>query len=136
MFNPCFEHCYVKYGKQYSEECEYKCEYAKSAKELEELKNNAIIFPQTIKNITFYNKKDFHEWVLGQEAEIERLRKLEAGATRRIENARTEAIEEFQEKLKESTSTQDTDNINEPYVSILYYADDTIDYIAKELKNN
>ena len=77
MFNPCFEHCYVKYGKQYSEECDSKCEYAKLAKELEELKNNAIIFPQTIKNITFYNKKDFHEWVLGQEAKIERLQKLE-----------------------------------------------------------
>lgn len=38
MFNPCFEHCYVKYGKQYSEKCDSKCEYAKLAKELEELK--------------------------------------------------------------------------------------------------
>lgn len=72
--------------------------------------------------------------MLGQEAEIERLQRLEAGVTRRMVNARTETIEEFQEKLKESTSTQDTDNINEPYVSILYDADDTIDYIAKELK--
>jgi hypothetical protein len=33
MFNPCIEHCYARYGKQYSEECDSTCAYAKSAKE-------------------------------------------------------------------------------------------------------
>lgn len=33
MFNPCVEHCYRKYGKQYSSDCDDKCEYAKTVKE-------------------------------------------------------------------------------------------------------
>lgn len=33
MFNPCFEHCYNRYGKQYSSECDEKCEFAKMVKE-------------------------------------------------------------------------------------------------------
>ena len=63
MFNPCLEHCYVKYGKEYSEECDSKCEYAKLAKEYKDLKNDVIAFLQTIKNITSYNEKDFSERV-------------------------------------------------------------------------
>ena len=27
MYNPCFE-CYNRYGKQYTEECDNKCDYA------------------------------------------------------------------------------------------------------------
>lgn len=50
-----------------------------------------------------------------------------------IETARAEAIEEFAERLKETMTTQTTDNINEPCVNIIYYADETIDEIAKEL---
>lgn len=33
MFNPCVEHCYLKYGKQYSPDCDDKCEYAKVVNE-------------------------------------------------------------------------------------------------------
>ena len=29
MFNPCYEHCFLKYGRQYSKDCDNKCEYAK-----------------------------------------------------------------------------------------------------------
>lgn len=33
MFNPCFEHCYQRFGKQYTSDCDDKCEFAKVAKE-------------------------------------------------------------------------------------------------------
>lgn len=33
MFNPCEEHCYFRYGKQYTEDCDTKCDYARVAKE-------------------------------------------------------------------------------------------------------
>lgn len=33
MFNPCVEHCYNRYGKQYSPDCDDKCEYAQTLKE-------------------------------------------------------------------------------------------------------
>lgn len=39
MFNPCIEHCYNRYGKQYSSDCDDKCEYAKMANEYNLLKN-------------------------------------------------------------------------------------------------
>ena len=38
MFNPCVEHCYPRYGKQYSSECDGKCEYARTVKELADVK--------------------------------------------------------------------------------------------------
>lgn len=34
MFNPCYEHCYLKYGRQYTEECDNSCEYANSLSKL------------------------------------------------------------------------------------------------------
>jgi len=37
MFNPCVEHCYIKYGKLYSQECNTECEYAKAIKDKQEL---------------------------------------------------------------------------------------------------
>ena len=30
LFNPCYEHCFLRYGKEYSPECDLKCEYAKA----------------------------------------------------------------------------------------------------------
>ena len=33
MFNPCVEHCFNRYGKQYSSECDENCDYAKAVKE-------------------------------------------------------------------------------------------------------
>ena len=33
MFEPCFEHCYIRYGKQYTKECDDTCGYAKAVKE-------------------------------------------------------------------------------------------------------
>lgn len=38
MFDPCVEHCYPRYGKQYSSECDGKCEYARTVKELADVK--------------------------------------------------------------------------------------------------
>lgn len=35
MFNPCLEHCYQKYDKQYSSDCDNNCEFAKAIKTLE-----------------------------------------------------------------------------------------------------
>ena len=33
MFNPCYEHCYLRYSKQYTKECDDNCDYAKIVKE-------------------------------------------------------------------------------------------------------
>lgn len=33
MINPCVDLCYTRYGKQYSSNCDDKCEYAKAVKE-------------------------------------------------------------------------------------------------------
>lgn len=34
MFNPCFEHCYIRYGKEYTPDCDNKCDYARTARDL------------------------------------------------------------------------------------------------------
>lgn len=33
MFEPCIEHCYLRFGKQYTPDCDDKCAYAKAVKE-------------------------------------------------------------------------------------------------------
>lgn len=34
MFNPCIDHCYLRYGKQYSKECKENCAYAKAVNDI------------------------------------------------------------------------------------------------------
>ena len=34
MFEPCYEHCYLRYGMEYTTECDNKCNYAKAMKRL------------------------------------------------------------------------------------------------------
>ena len=67
MFEPCYEHCYLRYGKQYTAECDNKCNYAKAVKENKKLVNSVIIFPQTIGNITYYSKEELFAWVENQQ---------------------------------------------------------------------
>jgi predicted secreted protein len=38
MFNPCIDYCYIRYGREYTHECEDRCDYARVCKELRELK--------------------------------------------------------------------------------------------------
>ena len=59
MFNPCYEHCYAKYGKEYTKECNEKCEFAKTVLEkmkleekVKELEENAL---KEMKGIVNYN---------------------------------------------------------------------------------
>lgn len=33
MFVPCRDHCYLRYGGQYTKECDTNCDYAKAVKE-------------------------------------------------------------------------------------------------------
>lgn len=33
MLIPCHDHCYLRYGKQYTKECDTTCDYAKAVKE-------------------------------------------------------------------------------------------------------
>lgn len=40
MFSPCYEHCFVRLGKQYTTACDDVCEYAKAIKERDALKKN------------------------------------------------------------------------------------------------
>lgn len=70
MFKPCYEHCYLRYGKQYTKECDDKCHYAKAIKENKELIESSIIFPQTIGGITFYSKAELFEWVANMQKEF------------------------------------------------------------------
>lgn len=37
MFNPCFDYCYLKFGKQYTQDCDGKCVFAKVSKEKKKL---------------------------------------------------------------------------------------------------
>ena len=69
MYNPCFE-CMNRYGHSYTEECDNTCEYAKEIGEHKEMKNNAVIFPQTIGDITFYSKDELVEWVENMQKEF------------------------------------------------------------------
>ena len=39
MYNPCFE-CMSKYGRQYTEDCDSKCDYAKVVKEKKQLEEH------------------------------------------------------------------------------------------------
>lgn len=47
--------------------------------------------------------------------------------------AKIEAYKELAEELKRHCSDIDSDNINEPTVRILWDAEETIDYVVKEL---
>lgn len=38
MFVPCRDHCYLRYGKQYTEECDTTCDYARVCLENKKLK--------------------------------------------------------------------------------------------------
>lgn len=67
MFEPCYEHCYLRYGKQYTKECDNECNYAKVVRENKELVENAMIFPQSIGDTTFYSKAELFEWVENQQ---------------------------------------------------------------------
>lgn len=40
MFEPCYEHCLLRYGKGYTKECDEKCSYAKVALEKRKLEEN------------------------------------------------------------------------------------------------
>ncbi len=47
--NPCVDYCYLRYGKQYSHDCDSKCEYAKVVLENKTLKK-AIVHAQWLCN--------------------------------------------------------------------------------------
>ena len=52
---------------------------------------------------------------------------------RELKEAKAEAIKDFAERLKESCTYETTDNVNMPCVKVLYFADDMIDELVKEL---
>lgn len=37
MLNPCYELCFLRFGKQYTSDCDDKCEFAKVSKEKKKL---------------------------------------------------------------------------------------------------
>ena len=45
-FNPCYEHCYLRFGKQYSKECDNNCAYAADHTEMEKLKRFKAYFDE------------------------------------------------------------------------------------------
>ena len=61
MFEPCFEHCFLRFGKQYTPDCDDKCAYAKAVKE----RDNAVeLIKYLDKNYSFYMNEDekFDDW--------------------------------------------------------------------------
>lgn len=61
MFEPCFEHCHIRFGKQYTPDCDDKCAYAKAVKE----RDKAVEFIKYLdKNYSSYMTEDekFEEW--------------------------------------------------------------------------
>lgn len=40
--NPCVEHCWMRFGKQYSHECDKECDFAKVVVENKELKQTMV----------------------------------------------------------------------------------------------
>ena len=61
MFEPCYEHCYLRFGKQYTPDCDDKCAYAKAIKE----RDKAVEFIKYLdNNYSSYMTEDekFEEW--------------------------------------------------------------------------
>ena len=54
LFNPCYDYCYLKYGKQYTEECDSTCDYARVCLENKELQERE-------ERRAMYNKKYYLE---------------------------------------------------------------------------
>ncbi|MCM1232312.1 MAG: hypothetical protein NC489_19490 [Ruminococcus flavefaciens] len=52
MMNPCLEYCYNRYNKQYTSDCDDKCEFAKTVKENKLLKEEMDIPIKTLKELT------------------------------------------------------------------------------------
>ena len=47
IFNPCYEYCYLRLGKQYDSDCDNKCEYANAIKEKKELEKTIYAKEET-----------------------------------------------------------------------------------------
>ena len=49
LFNPCYEHCYLRHGKEYGPGCDDTCEYAKAVKENREMREelDELKYPTT-----------------------------------------------------------------------------------------
>ena len=47
MFEPCYEYCYLRFGKQYTPDCDDKCAYAKVIKE----RDKAVEFIKYLDNL-------------------------------------------------------------------------------------
>jgi hypothetical protein len=61
MFEPCIEHCYLRFGKQFEPACYETCNYAKACKE----RDKAVEFIKYLdKNYSCYMTEDekFEEW--------------------------------------------------------------------------
>ena len=54
MFNPCVEHCFKLYGKQYSAECDNLCAYAKTVSEMNQLKSEMKNTSDLISDLAVY----------------------------------------------------------------------------------
>lgn len=49
VFVPCYEHCYIRFGKQYSKECDSSCDYARVILENKKLKSSRSDLTFTMK---------------------------------------------------------------------------------------
>lgn len=65
MFEPCFEHCYIRFGKQYTPDCDDKCAYAKAVKERNEALEKLQRIYQKIKDEN-QEKTDFLNDLFGE----------------------------------------------------------------------
>lgn len=47
--NPCTDYCRLRFGREYSEACDYMCDYAKAVKERKEIIDSVL---ETLRNLT------------------------------------------------------------------------------------
>ena len=53
MFVPCRDHCYLRYGKQYTEECDTNCDYAKVCLENKKYPRSDLTFGYKLESARF-----------------------------------------------------------------------------------
>lgn len=62
IFVPCRDHCYIRYGKQYTKECNTTCDYAKVCLKNKDMLNALLkhrICPECKEKMRFYLEGNF-----------------------------------------------------------------------------
>ena len=148
LFNPCIEHCFIRYGKQYTKDCDEKCDYAKMAKELRELKqeyrelDKSKVYIFTV-DVTELNKETARKYLSDINTKLRELGlnnflifQSRNGHTITVEGVE---LEDFPEELQEFTELPITvyipENTVEVVITAKVYANGQIYDVSQTLSN-